>query len=154
MELYERIALVAKEKYPQLKDFAAAMGVSCPYLCNLINGKTSIGAKPLIWIIENHPDIDARWLITGKGYMYGNEENVILDSIRKVFEIEQYICVMDDKDVHHFLNYMRNIDVEFPKNKIEEYKDVYNARFGSREEMIKNAMKLNLDKVKNGHQNT
>lgn len=149
MEINERLELVCKEKYPSLKAFADAMGVSAPYVCNLLNGKFGCGTKPVMWVIEHHPDIDARWLITGEGTIYGKEENYVHHVIQKLMELEKYICVMSTDDIHHFVNCMNGFDIHFPMAVIKRLEKSYNEKYKERDTIINDAMKKNLEVIHN-----
>lgn len=145
MELHERLELVFKEKYSSLKAFADDMGVSAPYVCNLLKGKFSCGTKPIMWIIEHFPDIDARWLLTGEGTIYGKEENYIHHVIQKLMELEKYICVMNKNDIENFIFCMNSFDVKFPKSVIDRLEKDYKDKFENRDKMIDEAMRKNLE---------
>ena len=148
MELYERLDLVYREKYTSLKAFADDMGVSSAYLCNLLKGKLSCGTKPVMWVIEHHPDIDARWLLTGEGTIYGSEENYIHHVIQRLIELERYICVMNANDIRHLLDGMNSFDINFPPNVMKRLEKDYKEKYGKRDEKIEDAMKKNSEIVK------
>lgn len=148
MELYERLDLVCREKYTSLKEFADDMGVSSSYMCNLLKGKFSCGTKPVMWVIEHHPDIDARWLLTGQGTIYGSEENYIHHVIQRLIELEKYVCVMNADDIRYFIDGMNSFDVHFPPLVMKRLKKDYQEKYGKRDSELENAMKKNLDTIK------
>lgn len=58
--------------------FERKIGLSNGYLSKQFNRKADIGESILFKIIENCPDIDAIWLLTGKGNMLNKENHVAL----------------------------------------------------------------------------
>lgn len=144
MELYKRYALVVKEKYKNITEFADSMGVAQAYASKILNGSFGIGMKPIIWLLSHHPDIDARWLITGEGFIYGNEETMINDTIRKVIELEKYICVMNTQEIEQFIDCMKSFDKQFPKHVLERLSKEYEYKYNNREKLIQEAIRKNL----------
>lgn len=144
MELHERYALVVREKYRNITEFANEMGVKQTYAGKILNGSFGIGMKPIMWLLEHHPDIDARWLITGEGYIYGSEESVVNYTIRKIVELEKYICVMNTQEIEFFIECMKSFDRRFPKHVMERLAKEYDTKYNNRDMLIKEAIRKNL----------
>lgn len=87
-------------------EFAAFMGWSPAYLAKLLAGG-SFGLRPIVAILTNLPEIDARWLLLGEGNMI--EENRLNDlkrsvfqSVAKVLGLGKYITVMTAEELACF----------------------------------------------------
>lgn len=87
-------------------DFAKMMSWSQPYLAKLLTGE-SIGLKPLLAILQACPEIDARWLLTGEGEMFGRGTADILraramNRAREILDCAQYLPVMNADEIDTF----------------------------------------------------
>lgn len=80
--------------------FAELMGWPPPYLAKLLKGET-FGLQPVLTIVERLPEIDARWLLTGKGTMLERDgaEFLLHDRIRSMLEIEVCLPVLTPSEL-------------------------------------------------------
>ena len=70
----ERLAeFIADTKMGKM-EFASIMGWSGQYLNTILRG--SFGIVPLRKILEEFPELDARWMITGEGKMISYKAKV------------------------------------------------------------------------------
>ncbi len=58
-------------------EFARQMGWKPQYLNNILNG-SSIGLSPIISLLNNYPNLNARWLLLGEGNMFLEDNMCII----------------------------------------------------------------------------
>jgi len=68
--ILDRIEQFAENQGVKIGAFEKKIGASKGVLSRAIAQKTDIQAKWLVKIVENYPQIDANWLLTGEGSMY------------------------------------------------------------------------------------
>jgi len=103
MTINERIELIVKAKASSRKEFASTIGWSIEYLNKLLHKGQGVGVKPITQIVETFPDIDANWLLTGAGFMFGSVEGALTQQYALRVECAKYIAVMSEKEVAQFL---------------------------------------------------
>ncbi|BAP56339.1 bacteriophage CI repressor [Thioploca ingrica] len=69
MVIHQRITRVRKHKGMSQKEFSAMIGVSQSYLSEVENGKSKPSLELLSGIVNRFSDINADWLLTGRGAM-------------------------------------------------------------------------------------
>lgn len=87
-------------------EFASLLGWSPQYLAKLLKGET-FGIRPVITIITNFPEINARWLLLGDGEMIDNSKysdirKIIYENMLKIINIEKYMPVMSPEELRTF----------------------------------------------------
>lgn len=92
------------------RDFCELMGWTPQYLHNILT-QGGFGIKPVKSVLERFKDIDARWLITGEGNMYGkNHEqalrNKLYDRIEKIMMYGRYVPVMPEEQQEKLAEYV------------------------------------------------
>lgn len=83
--------------------FAELMGWTTPYLNKLLKG-VSLGLQPVLTVLEQLPEIDARWFLTGQGSMLTTSKEAELrrdmfSYIQEVLELEKYLTVMTPEEL-------------------------------------------------------
>ena len=68
--ILDRIEQFAENQGVKIGAFEKKIGASKGVLSRAIAQKTDIQAKWLVKIVENYPQIDANWLLTGEGSMF------------------------------------------------------------------------------------
>lgn len=86
--------------------FAALMGWSPQYLSKLTRG-VDFGLAPIITIVKQLPEINARWFLTGEGEMFNDEKlaqvrETAQSYILAILEMEKYLPVMSPAEVEDF----------------------------------------------------
>lgn len=79
-------------------EFAELMGWSSQYLFRLLKGG-NIGIRPIATILQNIPEIDARWLILGEGTMIASGSDKIKEHLIRLLALDKYICVMSPNEL-------------------------------------------------------
>lgn len=79
-------------------EFAELMGWSNQYLFRLLKGG-NIGIRPIITILQNIPEIDARWLILGEGTMIASGSDKVKEHLIRLLALDKYICVMSPDEL-------------------------------------------------------
>lgn len=87
-------------------EFAVLMGWSPQYLTKLLKG-SNFGLQPVLAIIGNMPEINARWFLLGEGEMlldnkYSNIRKVMHETMMKVLDMEKYMPVMSPDEIREF----------------------------------------------------
>lgn len=75
----DRIKLMADHENIKITALEKQIGASKGVLSRAFNNKTDIQSKWLTKIIENYPQYDSLWLLTGKGEMLTEKENEQLE---------------------------------------------------------------------------
>ena len=73
MSINERIKKVAFEKNFNQLDLAKISGVTKQTINQVFSGATNPGLKIIESIVNEWPQLNARWLLTGEGSMWSNE---------------------------------------------------------------------------------
>lgn len=71
----DRIQKIIDEENMTPSRFADEVGLNRPAVSHILNGRNNPGLEALQRILNRFPNINATWLITGKGEMYLNSEN-------------------------------------------------------------------------------
>lgn len=69
MVIHQRITRVRKHKGMSQKEFSTTIGVSQSYLSEVESGKSKPSLELLSGIVNRFNDINADWLLTGRGAM-------------------------------------------------------------------------------------
>ncbi|PTB96201.1 hypothetical protein C9994_08470 [Marivirga lumbricoides] len=73
--LIDRIQFFIAQKGISMRQFEMSIGASNGVISNAIKNSKDIRASWLSIIIETYPEIDANWLLTGKGEMISKENS-------------------------------------------------------------------------------
>ena len=71
----DRIQKIIDEENMTPSRFADEVGLNRPAVSHILNGRNNPGLEALQRIINRFPNINATWLITGKGNMYDKPDN-------------------------------------------------------------------------------
>lgn len=116
------------------------MGWKKSYVEKLISQGGSVGITPLIRIVEAYPEINAGWMLTGKGPMFTCPQPVVSDLVEAVVHLanlERFIPVMSQEEIVHFSTHLATVGGStFPPETIKrwesalmERQNALNARF-------------------------
>jgi hypothetical protein len=86
--------------------FAELMGWTPQYLHKLIKGK-DFGLAPVLAILKEYPEINARWFLFGDGDMFtqSKQSKMMADAhayITSILEMEKYLPVMTPEEITQF----------------------------------------------------
>ena len=70
MTINERFAEILKTKNISVKDAASLIGKSDVYVRKLMRAGESFGIEPVLLILNSFEDVNADWLLHGKGDMF------------------------------------------------------------------------------------
>jgi transcriptional regulator with XRE-family HTH domain len=87
-------------------EFAALMGWSPQYLAKLLKG-SNFGLQPVLGILTNIPEINARWFLLGDGEMvldnkYSHIRKTMHETMMKVLDLEKYMPIMSPEELRGF----------------------------------------------------
>lgn len=99
-------AIVKYKTNGKQKEFAELMGWHPAYLGKLLAGN-NIGLQPVLTILRNIPEIDARWLLLGEGEMFTNDKYGVLRQqsithIKEVLDLERFLSVMTPEELNEY----------------------------------------------------
>lgn len=80
------------------KEFADLLGWSPQYLHKMLKGD-SMGIQPVISLLQAFPELNARWLILGEGFMLEGFMLGIRRDIMHMLELEKFIPVMNREEL-------------------------------------------------------
>lgn len=149
MEIGDRIKMVIHQKAKNQKEFAEMLGWTPSYLSKLISAQQGIGLTPIMQILEKFEDIDARWLLFGKGYIFGSIEQGILRRISYLLDLEKYVSVMNEKEMQMYVDAIRGADSSlFDTDTIKKWQEMLSLKNSERDMRIYEAMCKNKELVK------
>lgn len=87
-------------------EFAALCGWTPQYLAKLLRGE-NFGLQPVLTLLEKLPEINARWLLLGRGDMLEtgklfNLQREAFAHIQAILEIEKYIPFMSPDELREY----------------------------------------------------
>lgn len=115
MEIVDRIHLFIKFKSLSLSEFDRSIGVGNGYIGKQLRHRASIGSHIIEKIINSHPELNVRWLMTGEGEMldkYNDEDNEISSTI-ETDSSELYVYNIDSEAIKSIVKVL-----ESPENSI------------------------------------
>lgn len=97
MTINERFAEILKSKNISVKDAASLIGKSDVYVRKLMRAGESFGIEPVLLILNSIEDVNADWLLRGKGDMFksstatevSNTTENISDRLLSIIESQQ-----------------------------------------------------------------
>lgn len=97
------------------KDFAEKIGKSRQYVTKLITEGGSVGIEPVRAILDVYNDIDARWLITGRGEMIDKFAITALkmslqEKVLQLLSVESFIPYMSSEEFESYQNAVKTIE--------------------------------------------
>lgn len=90
------------------KEFARLMGWSPQYLHKMLKGD-SMGIQPVVSLLHKFPELNARWLILGEGFMF-EPAAPIMRKIAELYRIELYMPVMSREELNALLSGKTDFD--------------------------------------------
>lgn len=129
--IQHRLAYVVREKSATKKEFATLMGWSQSYLSKLTSPEYGIGLSPIVEILEKFRDINARWLLTGEGYIYGQSlERVLISRTHRLLGMEKYVSVMSEEEFNQYMDIVNgSLSIElFNDETVQRWEAMLNGR--------------------------
>lgn len=87
-------------------DFAQLMGWTPQYLAKLLKGE-NFGLQPVLTVLSNIPEVNARWFLLGEGSMiddfkYTDLRRTMLENMLSILDMEKYMVVMTPEELHDY----------------------------------------------------
>lgn len=130
-------------------EFAALMGWSPQYLTKLLRGD-GFGIQPVLAVLSNLPEINARWLLLGEGEMlldskYTEIRMTMYDMMKRILDMEKYMPVMAPEELRKFERSILGKDMpDFSPETV----DKWDALLKEREKEINERFKSAIEKSK------
>jgi len=78
MSVHQRFNFLVEKLELNPNQLAKKLGITRPTVHSILNGSSLPSAKVLMPLIENYPNVNLNWLLSGKGEMLIDENQVIL----------------------------------------------------------------------------
>lgn len=132
MSINQRIAhIITIKDGGSQKTFAERMSWSQQYVSKLITEGGSVGIEPVKRILDEFEDIDARWLITGKGSAIDKSyitdiTDSLYSNIRQLLDLEKFIPYMLDAEREDYKAAASGLKkVSFSSDQIDRWTSLY-----------------------------
>lgn len=135
-------------------EFAALMGWSPQYLTKLLRGD-GFGIQPVLAVLSNLPEINARWLLLGEGEMildkkYTEIRMNMYDMMKKILDMEKYMPVMTPEELRKFERSILGKDTpDFSPETVDKWDALLKEREKEINERFKTATKRSVGKNTN-----
>lgn len=135
-------------------EFAALMGWSPQYLTKLLRGD-GFGIQPVLSVLSNLPEINARWLLLGEGEMildkkYTEIRMNMYDMMKKILDMEKYMPVMTPEELRKFERSILGKDTpDFSPETVDKWDALLKEREKEINERFKTATKRSVGKNTN-----
>lgn len=117
--IYEYITYLGQS----LNKLSIELGLSNSYFSKMLKNKGSVGSDIIENILRIHPDLNADWLITGRGSMLKEkqiEDKVVINNMDTSYIYEMY---KDYKNLQEKIHTEKNIEIKELHAKIEKQND-------------------------------
>lgn len=108
------------------KQFSELLGWSPQYLAKLLDG-VNFGLKPVVSLLTEFPEIDARWLLLGEGTMLPQSSisgirQEIISRVDSLLALERFLPYMSPEEIHEFKSAIKeNRRPDFPSDAFERW---------------------------------
>ncbi len=80
--MINRINLILRAKNITARQFAEEIGIQPSGMSHILGGRNNPSLDFAVKVLKRYPEIDANWLLLGKGAMYGNGTSVAVTEER------------------------------------------------------------------------
>ena len=81
--MINRINLILRAKNITARQFAEEIGIQPSGMSHILGGRNNPSLDFAVKVLKRYPEIDANWLLLGKGAMYGNTEPSAVEPARQ-----------------------------------------------------------------------
>ncbi len=126
--MINRINLILRAKNITARQFAEEIGIQPSGMSHILGGRNNPSLDFAIKVLRRYPEIDANWLLLGKGAMYGNTEPRFNEpACQNQAEVETPKLFDDNLFSQHQEDVKPYEEHEEPHPKVEEYQATYVA---------------------------
>lgn len=93
-------SIIAKNEAISISALEMKIGASKGVLSRALKNNTDIQVKWLIALVENYPDYNTEWILTGKGPMLRNANAHGMDELKEVgeeYQLREKVSVLEEK---------------------------------------------------------
>lgn len=96
--MINRINLIMRAKNITAKQFAEEIGIQPSGMSHILGGRNNPSLEFALKVLRRYPEIDANWLLLGRGAMYGDNKDSVAETVsQQIFE--NRVPIADDADV-------------------------------------------------------
>lgn len=103
MSVNQRLGEYIKFKRIKQTEIAIKLGVTQAYISGIITGKDNLGMNQLQKVLELFPDLNADWLLVGRGEML-----VPGHGLQKEYEIKEMVQAIVKEEMKNYINEQKN----------------------------------------------
>lgn len=91
MSINKRVEVLIDKAAGSRSNFSQRTGISAVVISHIASGRNKVSLKAVEQILDAYPQVNAEWLITGKGAMFKDdqEQQWKVDLLRRIEQIEE-----------------------------------------------------------------
>lgn len=130
----------------KMASFARLMGWTPQYLAKLVGGR-NFGLSPVVAILKENPELNARWLLLGEGEMIrqghtSELRSMVFAQVQRMIDLERYMVVMSDAELHDFEQHILSGNAPvYDYATISRWKEALDLRNAEMDARFNNALK-------------
>lgn len=131
------------------KAFAELMGWSPQYLTKLLRGE-NFGLQPVLTLLENLPEVNARWLLLAQGSMLNSDgisalRLAAVSRVQALLYYERFLPVMTAEEVGRFEKMIKDNEIPgFSPDDVVRWNTLLDERSSSLDDFICDAIEKSI----------
>ena len=102
--MINRINLILRAKNITARQFAEEIGIQPSGMSHILGGRNNPSLDFAVKVLKRYPEIDANWLLLGKGAMYGNSGGAAVEPFRETAHDDSFV----EKETFHETSLQEN----------------------------------------------
>ena len=102
--MVDRINLILRAKNITARQFAEEIGIQPSGMSHILGGRNNPSLDFAVKVLKRYPEIDANWLLLGKGAMYGNSGGTAVESFHEAAHDDSFV----EKETFHETSLQEN----------------------------------------------
>lgn len=111
--MINRINLILRAKNITARQFAEEIGIQPSGMSHILGGRNNPSLDFAVKVLKRYPEIDANWLLLGKGAMYGNtaDKETFHETSLQTSQETDHDDGLVDKETFHETSLQENTDM-------------------------------------------
>ena len=111
--MINRINLILRAKNITARQFAEEIGIQPSGMSHILGGRNNPSLDFAVKVLKRYPEIDANWLLLGKGAMYGNtaDKETFHETSLQTSQETAHDDGLVDKETFHETSLQENTDM-------------------------------------------